>query len=200
MLHHAGRSRACPVSPAPAAFDSSQTADVTLRSSETPPQAVLGLTVPNPDARKLSMLSLLAAALEGQDGWLAQALASFPVPVHTRARLIGGSTLSALVIELRCADHVLDDAIRQVRAVLDRLARGAASERDLNRAAERLTASVFSRRLSPRYRLGALWRGATEPPPRVQLPAWRAFAASVLHDDAVAVVRIRPPTQGPENP
>lgn len=95
-------------------------------------------------------------------GWLAQALRVPGLAGAARARLLGGAGASALVIEIHALEGRAHEAVAQVRGLLERLGRGAATEQDLQLAERALLKAELHRNLDPRRRVVELWRGASE--------------------------------------
>jgi hypothetical protein len=97
-------------------------------------------------------------------GWLDQALQRPGLVSTARARALGGGAAAALVIEIRAVDDKHDEAIAQVRGLLERLRAGAANAADVSSASEQLARNEASRRLNPRARLVDLWHGSSRAP------------------------------------
>jgi hypothetical protein len=180
-----GPLRAC-TSVAPATVPEAQ--HVTVDSLGEPPRAMLGVVVPVSDTASAAMLDLIAAALNGEDGWLARSLASFGARVRASARIAGGSHISALVIDIRGPDLSLDPAVSQVLAALDRLAKGAATADDLARGKAWLARQDREASLDPRNRLVAVWRN-TAARPNVSLADWNTWLARTLNARNISSVR-----------
>jgi hypothetical protein len=147
----------------------------------------------------------LAAALDGPDGLLAHALgADRTGPDATSlaqswsATVLGAPQATALVVRLLGADAPLDSAVAQVRALFDRLRRGALRDEDRTRAASALSRSRLAASLDPRARAIELWRGRP-PQPDPTTDDLRAFAAAALRDEALVIVAARPPTPKPDS-
>lgn len=197
MLRRVDTGRFCP--PLPPATDPPVTArDVSLRLPGASPSAVIGVPVRQPDADGFTMLDLLAEGLDGDEGWLARSLVSLP-GTTVSVRVIGGSRLAALVVDISGPEDRLDDTIRQVRATLQRLARGAATAPNLARAQQRLADRELHSRLDPRHRLANLWTGRADKPGAVTLERWNAWMASVLDDASLSVVRVLPGRSAPND-
>jgi hypothetical protein len=147
----------------------------------------------------------MAAALDGPTGLLARALGAAPgaSPESALARtwsagVLVGPRSAALVIRLTAADGAMDAAVAQTRALLDRLRQGAVREEDRTNAATAIARSSLAASLDARTRTVALWRGENpSPAPQPTLDALRAFAASVLRDEALVIVAARPPRLDP---
>jgi len=197
MLRRVDTGRFCP--PLPPASDPPVTArDVSLRLPGASPTALIGIPVRQPDADSSAMLDLLAEGLDGPDGWLARSVASLP-GTSVSVRVIGGSRLAALVIDLSGPEDRLDDTIRQVRATLQRLAQGAAAPPNLARAQQRLAERELHTRLDPRLRLADLWTARSAKRSTITLERWNAWMASVLDDASLSVVRVLPGRSAPND-
>jgi hypothetical protein len=82
-------------------------------------------------------------------------------------------------------------AVAQVRALLERLGRGAVSQEDVVLAERELSRAELETSLDPRRRIIDLFRGATQQPP-LDLSALRAFQA-LLAGSHHTVVYVRSP-------
>jgi hypothetical protein len=161
-------------------------------------EAWLALPLSLDDGPSRAAAAWLAAALDGADGILAQALTAASADSSDPSRapsgsamLVGGTRSPALVVRVAADDDRLDAAVAQVRAVLQRLQRDGLRSDDLTRAAASIASRRLAASLDPRTRAIALWRGEAEPPaPSVE--ALRVFASAALHDDALVVVAARP--------
>ncbi len=159
-------------------------------------EALLALPLPFADDGARAAATWLAAALDGPDGLLAQALGGGGSPDAALAHgwsaaVIGAPRSPALVIRLVATDASLDGAVAQTRALLDRVRQGAIHDADRARAAASLGRDALTLSMDPRMRALALWRGEF-PTPSPSLDALHAFAAAVLHDDALVIVAARP--------
>lgn len=123
--------------------------------------------------------------LNRRGGWLDQALAGAGLAASARARFQGGGHAAALIVDVRAVDRKRD-AVAQVRALFDRLARGAASEADLAAAEKEHRRLHALAALDPRRRIVDLWRSA-EPESRLDLKTLRAFHTSLRADSHVVV-------------
>jgi hypothetical protein len=150
--------------------------------------------------------SWVAAALDGTDGLLARALGGTPQDASTgplarawSATVLGSARPPALVVRIRAADTSLDAAVAQARVLLDRVRQGALTEEDRAHASALVSRAQLAASLDPRARTIALWRGdASGAAP--SLDAMKAFASSVLRDEALVVVASRPPRPEPARP
>jgi hypothetical protein len=123
-------------------------------------------------------------------GWLARSLEQPALVSSAAARVVGRPEFAALVVEARALDGRLDQAVAQLRALLDRLAAGAANLTDFASARTAFAAARANMALEPRNRLAQLWAGP-EPQPVASLKALRAFHAS-LRSDRLTVVVVDP--------
>ncbi len=204
-----GDARACPAVAAPAA-PKPGTYSVDLPAGALS-EAVLAIPLPAGDAAARADATWLAAALEGSDGLLAHVLggdrdATGPSLARAwGADVVGASPASALVVRVVARDASIDDAVAQVRALLDRLRHGALREEDRSRAAAVVTRQRLATSLDPRARAVALWRGeASSPTPSgtasapPTLDELHAFSAAWVHDESLVIVAARPPRPLPE--
>jgi hypothetical protein len=79
----------------------------------------------------------------------------------------------ALVIEIHAVDGKREEAVAQVRGLLERLRAGAASAVDARHAREFFARREMQRQLDPRGRLVDLWHGSQ--PPAATLESLRAL-------------------------
>lgn len=133
----------------------------------------------------------LAAGLEGAEGWLAQSLRSLPNAQAT-ARILGGGLASALLIEVRAKDELIEDAIAQVRGLLLRISSGAIAAEDLDRARRHRSQAHLESSLDPRRRIVDLFLGRGPLPPQPRLEEIQTFAKEALRDDKAILVLARP--------
>jgi hypothetical protein len=96
-------------------------------------------------------------------GWLSLALQRPGLVSTARARAIGGASAAALVIEIHAVDDKHEEAVAQVRGLLERLRAGAATAADVKSAREQLERADAQRRLNPRGRIVDLWHGSKRP-------------------------------------
>lgn len=96
-------------------------------------------------------------------GWLNQALQKPGLVSTARARALGGGAAAALIIEVHAVDDKHEEAVAQVRGLLERLRAGAATAGDVKIASDQLAQNEASRRLNPRGRLVDLWYGVQRP-------------------------------------
>ena len=134
-------------------------------SASVEPRAAAYVTVPLPTsphglAREAAWTALL---LNRQGGWLDQALRLPGLASSAHATVLGGRRAAALVIEITAVDDKVEDAVAQVRGLLDRLAHGAATADDAAIARRRFQQLDTRASLDPRRRIVDLWRGAGSP-------------------------------------
>jgi hypothetical protein len=98
------------------------------------------------------------------DGWLHQALLQPGLVSTARARVMGGASAAALVIEIHTIDGKREEAVAQVRGLLERLRAGAATEADARSAQDYLARREAERQRNPRGRLIDLWYGSRRAP------------------------------------
>ncbi len=196
-----GESRACPAT-ATVSAPRAGTYAVDLPSGAAS-EVLIGVPLPPSDAIARSTATWLAAALDGPDGLLAHALGADAPAVGVASQtsalarawsavVLGAPQAPSLVVRLVGPDASIDPAVAQVRALLDRLRRGALRDEDRARAAGALARARLAASLDPRARVIDLWR--SEPSsPAPSLEDLRAFAAAALHDEAFVIVAARPP-------
>ena len=195
-----GDARACPVPSVPG-LPRPATYSVDARPGASS-QAWLALPLPSSDAGAKVAATWLAASLDGPDGLLDRALGG-GLARSWSARVTGGPRASALVIRVDSAPGSIDAAVAQVRGLLDRLHQGSLVDTDRAHAAAVLGAHDLATTLDPSHRLRALWTNAPDATAAAQpaagpaLDALRAFATSVLRDDALIIVAVRPPRTVP---
>ena len=93
----------------------------------------------------------------------------------------------------------LDNAVMQVRALLDRVRQGGLAPADFTRATNVASREAVTLALDPRTRLIATWRGEAVPTAAQPLPRGRAstedvraFAGKRLGEETMVVVAARP--------
>ncbi len=121
-------------------------------------------------------------------GYLERALTVPGLVSTAEARWLGGNESGALLIELGALPEQLDAAIAQTRALLARLAEGAATKRDAELARAEQAATDEAVHLSPRGRVVQLWFDRKPTPVTLEglHELHRAFAA-----DRHLVVRVK---------
>jgi hypothetical protein len=134
---------------------------------------------------------ILAYALDGPDGALAEALRSAGVAARGSVRFLG-SPAAAVLLDVRVPALGADAAFAAVDALLSRLAKGELSAATLTRAAEAPLALDLRAQATPRARIEALWGPAAPPKVPVSPEALRALAASLAAEDKRIVVEGRP--------
>ena len=122
--------------------------------------AYLGVWAPAP--REVGLAT--AYLLNRPGGWLDQALTQPGLVGSAQAHWYGGGASGALVIELGAVPEQLDAAIQQARALLDRLAKGAADKDDAARARAEQNRREAALAILPRARAVQLWHDR-EPTP-----------------------------------
>ena len=196
-----GESRVCPATGAPAPARPG-TYSVDLHAGALS-EVLLGLALPPGDAAARSAGTWVAAALDGSDGLLAHALGAdrtgtpdAPLAHAWSAAVLGPPQSASLVVRLAGPDASLDDAVAQVRALLDRLRHGALRDDDRSRATAAIARARLASSLDPRARIVALWRGEPPSPSAPVAPSLedlRSFSAASLRDEALVIVAARPP-------
>ncbi len=127
------------------------------------------------------------------DGWLAQALQQPGLVSTARARVLGGSGAAALIIEVSALEGKRDEAVAQVRGLLERLRLGAATSDDAALALRLLEQRNMELGLNPRGRVLELWRGAQERPRSGSLEGLRALHRAAFEAGREVVVLTDPP-------
>ncbi len=198
-----GETRSCPPTPRLAAIAPGTYA--VEAPPRAPSEAFLAFPLGPDDEGARAQAPWIAAMLDGPNGLLARALgpAKAGDPPHAAlalscgASLVGAPRSPALVIHLVADDAVLDAAVAQTRALLDRVRWGALSEQDRSRAISVLARAGAAASLDPRARAIRLWRG--DPPQATpSLDLLRAFAAASMHDETMIIVAVRPARAGAE--
>lgn len=127
-------------------------------------RSFVAVLIDGAEARYQRELEATALLLNQSGGWLEQAIEKPGLASAARSYVLGGHRLAALAIEVQAEPDARPNAVRQVRALLERLARGAATRADAERA-ERLLEAIGARALlDPRLRLVRTWRGGKAPP------------------------------------
>ncbi|MCC6900904.1 MAG: hypothetical protein IT377_18140 [Polyangiaceae bacterium] len=117
-------------------------------------------------------------------GWLEQAVGSNG-EVRARASFLGGKSVAAIVIEVIAPEAERGRAVGQVRALIQSLAKGGATEADAEIARRHFDARDAERALDPRGRVVDAWRGV--PAPRADLPSLRRFHQQLGAAQEIAV-------------
>lgn len=122
--------------------------------------AIISVPLPT-DPRGLPEEALWTEVLMNRtDGWLERALLQPGLVSTARARALGGAGSAALVIEIHAVDGKREEAVAQVRGLLERLRDGAATAEDARNAQEYVAQTEARRQLNPRGRLVDLWHGS----------------------------------------
>ncbi|MEO8180815.1 MAG: hypothetical protein ABI895_18425 [Deltaproteobacteria bacterium] len=127
------------------------------------------------------------------DGWLSQALLQPGLVSTARARALGGAAAAALVIEIRALEGKREEAVAQVRGLLERLRAGAATMQDVQRAQEFLQRRRADLELNPRARVVELWRRGLPRPRAGTLDGLRALHRAAFEAGREVVVLTDPP-------
>jgi hypothetical protein len=129
-------------------------------SGRTDADAIISVPLPA-NARGVSEEAIWTELLMNRtDGWLYQALQRPGLVSTARARAMGGAGIGALVIEIHAVDGKREEAVAQVRGLLERLRAGAATAVDARNAQAQLARREAQRRLNPRGRVVDLWYGS----------------------------------------
>lgn len=131
--------------------------------------------------------------LNRTDGWLSRALLQPGLVSSASARVLGGAAAAALVIEIRALDGKRDEAVAQVRGLLERLRAGAATAEDAQRAQEFLQRRRADLELNPRARVVDLWRRGLPRPHAGTLDGLRALHRAAFEAGREVVVLTDPP-------
>jgi hypothetical protein len=123
-------------------------------------------------------------------GWLHQALQRPGLVSTARAQALGGASAAAIVIEIHAVDDKHEEAVAQVRGLLERLRAGAANAADVRSARDHLAQLDAGRRLNPRGRLVDLWQGTRRP--QATLESLHALHRSAFEGGREVVVMTRP--------
>ncbi len=185
--HHAPEARceaARPSAAQPGLYRVKPPADTTPRS-----HARILVALP-PSSAERSEAELLVWLLSRPNGWLAGALPKARAATAT-ATLLGGTRAAALSIEIQAEDGA-EEAVASVRALLARLARGAATAREFELAARALDARDLERAYDPAHRAVALWLGRSVQPPKPQLERLKQLMQSLESSRHVVVLTAAP--------
>lgn len=162
-------------------------------AKEARARALLAFPAPGPASADRESAAIAVRLLDQKDGLLDRALRSLP-GASARAKLVGGELASALVVELTAKEELLDDAIAQIRGLLQRLAEGGLADDDLERAMQDHRQKELESLLDPRRRIADLFHGR-EPAITGRGPSFeavRAFLRGALRDDQAVLVVARP--------
>ena len=125
------------------------------------PSAIVGVPLPPTPGGPSEEARWTEWLMNRPGGWLDQALQRPGLVSTARARALGGSAAAALVIEIHAVDDKHEEAVAQVRGLLERLRAGAANAADVRGAREQMARNEASRQLNPRARLVDVWHGST---------------------------------------
>lgn len=156
-------------------------------------QVLVGLPVPPRGTPGYELAELTALALDGPDGLLAPALSSVGVVAGASARVTGGSRAAALIVDVRVPSEAVETTVTDVKALLARLARGAATDADFARAAGLAARRERNELTQPRRRLVDLW--SARAPTAIVRPtavAWREWLAATLREASLVIVEAKP--------
>jgi hypothetical protein len=165
--------------------------ELTLQTSAGPDAegAYIAIALPGLSGPVRRQAEATLFLLNRRGGLLDQALSS--LAARAEARLVGGPSLSGLLVRVSADRGAESAAVAQVRALLERLSRGAASQEDAILAERELSRAELETSLDPRRRIIDLFRG-TAPQPPLDLGALRAFQAR-LAGSHHTVVYVRSP-------
>jgi hypothetical protein len=122
------------------------------------PRALAYVAVPLPSGPPAEA-HWTAWLLNRPSGWLDRTLHQPGLAAGARARVLGGSSAAALVIEIGALEEQSARAVQQVRALLERLSKGALRAEDVELARAELAQARESASLDPRRRIVDLWVG-----------------------------------------
>jgi hypothetical protein len=171
----------------------SKSGELMLQSSGDDPDeapAFIGVPLPTIEGSLSREAEWTAFLLNRPAGWLDQALRASNGAFAARARVLGGSRASAVVIEIYAAPDAVRGAVAQVRGLLDRLSRGGASAADFEIARKHFEREGSVALLDPRRRIVDLWR--VEVPREPADPSALRRFLGALRPDAHVVVYLKP--------
>ena len=166
-----------------------------LRSGAMPSAYLAFPFVPGDEAA-LSTAELLVNALDGEP--LRKALG--PLVRDSSARVIGWPRSPALTVRVVAPQASLDEAVLQVRALVDGWHRNGVGAPELERATLATAHTGLASMLDPRTRIVATWRGDAKPARHVTAEDVRVFAQKYLGEESMIVVAARPPRPAPLSP
>ncbi len=183
-----GDVRKCPASARPTPRHGELKLDT---SATVEPRAAAYVTVPlQPGPHGLPReAEWTALLLNRQGGWLDQALRLPGLASSAHATVLGGRRAAALIIEITAVDDKVSDAVAQVRALLQRLGRGAATSDDAAVARRRFEQLDTATSLDPRRRIVDLWRGSG-PDHKADLASLRRFQRQAFQPGREIVVYV----------
>jgi hypothetical protein len=156
-------------------------------------EAIIAVPLPAAPEGIAEEASWTELLLNRTDGWLQQALLQPGLVSTARARAMGGAAAAALVIEVRAMEGKRDEAVAQVRGLLERLRSGAANGGDVQRAQEFMARRQADLRLDPRARVVELWRQGLPRPRAGTLEGLRSLHRAAFEAGREVVVLTDPP-------
>ncbi|HMJ16200.1 MAG TPA: hypothetical protein VK524_32520 [Polyangiaceae bacterium] len=180
----------CAPARAPAVRAGEITMEATTQGNATP-SAYVAVALPSATSGPSREAMLTQWLLNQPRGWLEQALRVPGLASAARARLLGGASASALVIEIHALEGRAPEAVAQVRGLLERLARGAVTDRDVQLAEQALQRAELVQSLDPRRRIVELWRASPQPR-AASLAAVRRMHQRALQAGSHVVVYVKP--------
>ncbi|MCA9626735.1 MAG: hypothetical protein KC766_03680 [Myxococcales bacterium] len=124
-------------------------------------------------------------------GWLEAALRPRRIAASAEARLLGGERNAALAIAIHAEPERVEDAVAQVRGLLERLAAGAMTRAELQFAERYFQVRNRERSFDPMFRLVALWLGRPLASKAPSLAEVRALQRSLTPARHVVVITTR---------
>jgi hypothetical protein len=152
-------------------------------AAETRAAAYVGVPL---GAGAIADASFTELLLNRPGGWLEQALKAPGLSAAARARVLGSERGAALVIEVGSFDDQAGVAVQQVRALLERLSKGAARPADFDIARAHAARAEELKSLDPRGRIVDLWLGRQ--PARPTLESLRRFQRALAPSSHVVVL------------
>ncbi len=92
-------------------------------------------------------------------GWLEAALHPAQIAASAQARLLGGERSAAIAIGIQAEPEQVEPAVAQLRALLERLARGAMTRAEFDLSDRYFALRDQDRAFDPMFRAAALWLG-----------------------------------------
>ena len=157
-----------------------------LTGGEAPVSAYVAVTLPPSAELHRQEAEWTVHLLNRDGGWLDQALRLPGLASSARATLLGGPRISAIAIAVRAVDDGRDAAVAQIRALLERLATGAATAADVQAARAAYVSGRRTALLDPRRRLVELWED-DDPLPAPDLASLRKLHRALAPDQHVVV-------------
>ena len=146
-----------------------------------PARAGAGLA---PEARWTAWL------LNRPGGWLDRALERPGLASRAEAKLLGGGRAAALIVEIDALDESLTEATAQVRGLLARLASGAVTAAEADRARQHFAGARRAAQLDPRRRVVDLWHGGA-PTREPDVASLRRFHAQAFRSESHVLVYVK---------